>query len=489
MPRHMTRAWIRITGVLLIADIKFCAVAFAKQNFVPRTTPTNFVRQTTHCRMSNDNKTREHLLIDEEIDEYCEVVDSFGCQAYESFHDASEKVRWIRLEKQLDDSLTTIHTQQDVWKKVDWAQHEQSKYGNSTLYSRTWQQLTPATNSDNTVATTVDATTDTTNTLFRVAQFNSLAEGLSSGPLVKRPFAVDPLDTHAQTESVSYGGFGLPGASASVSLDFSLRKWRILQVLLTASRSNQNSTSYWHRDNSMFDLMAIQEMDRHRGFFAPILRLFGYDGYFAYKTRSPCVRLGWYSDGSSLFWRKTVFELISCKRQEYRVGTQVYILAVLLHKHTRRRVIVAVTHLKAQSNVANEKIRCSQVDELLEEVSKLYDQIGSCNEEKCPSALILGDLNSESDDSCVGRILQHTKLASHFESAYDLNAASFYTTYKVRGTKTTKRAIDYIFHSGSLKCTSTLDVPAEEELEETKLPGLRNPSDHLMIAAEFMLIE
>jgi hypothetical protein len=28
-------------------------------------------------------------------------------------------------------------------------------------------------------------------------------------------------------------------------------------------------------------------------------------------------------------------------------------------------------------------------------------------------------------------------------------------------------------------------MPKEEELEGTKLPGLQNPSDHMMIAAKF----
>ena len=63
----------------------------------------------------------------------------------------------------------------------------------------------------------------------------------------------------------------------------------------------------------------------------------------------------------------------------------------------------------------------------------------------------------------------------------------FFTTWKTRGTHTVKRIIDYIFHSEELDCTATLSIPSTNELEEGKLPGLRQPSDHLMIAAKFRL--
>ena len=48
--------------------------------------------------------------------------------------------------------------------------------------------------------------------------------------------------------------------------------------------------------------------------------------------------------------------------------------------------------------------------------------------------------------------------------------------------------IDYIFHTSQLKCTDVLGPPAAADLEPTRLPGMRAPSDHLPIAAKFAIL-
>ena len=48
--------------------------------------------------------------------------------------------------------------------------------------------------------------------------------------------------------------------------------------------------------------------------------------------------------------------------------------------------------------------------------------------------------------------------------------------------------IDYIFHTAQLKCTDVLGPPAAADLEPTRLPGMRAPSDHLPIAAKFVIL-
>jgi mRNA deadenylase 3'-5' endonuclease subunit Ccr4 len=79
-----------------------------------------------------------------------------------------------------------------------------------------------------------------------------------------------------------------------------------------------------------------------------------------------------------------------------------------------------------------------------------------------------------------------TALHGGYQSAYDLSSPIF-TTYKTRGTNTVQRIIDYILYQGQLQCTHRLSIPKEREMEAHKLPGLRYPSDHVMIAAKFTL--
>lgn len=61
-----------------------------------------------------------------------------------------------------------------------------------------------------------------------------------------------------------------------------------------------------------------------------------------------------------------------------------------------------------------------------------------------------------------------------------------YTTWKRRGTKEVKSCIDYIFHSPSLATAARLEPPEEAELESSRLPGFRYPSDHLAIMAHLV---
>jgi endonuclease/exonuclease/phosphatase family metal-dependent hydrolase len=415
---------------------------------------------------------------DPDLEDCCEVVDEFGLTAFENFckGDSEDDSRWIRVEKQPDECLKSIVTQEDVLRNIAEARQEQARYGLSDLYSRNWE------------STNGQATTDA-KSVISVMQFNALAEGLSSGPAAKKPFRINSSDGHCQNEKQEYGGFTeIP--FPSVSLDFGLRRWRLLEVILGTSVSADSSSSC--------DLIALQEIDRYRGFFAPIMRLFGYEGIFKPKPRSPGVRMGWYSDGCCLFWRRETFELISERRLDYKVGSQTMIVALLRHKPSGKKIAVAVTHLKAQNSESNEMIRCRQVDELLEQID---DAVAAATEhDDIKDILVLGDFNADppckisSQSSAVGRILARPlrSISSstepvHLRSSYKIDppADSFFTTWKIRGPTTSRRVIDYILYAGTLRCTATLQIPKEEELEGTKLPGLQYPSDHMMIAAKF----
>lgn len=418
---------------------------------------------------------------DPDLEDYCEVVDEFGLTAFENVcegdGDGEDDSKWIRLEKQPDEYLTTVLTQDDIWRKIVEIRLEQARYGLSDLYLREWEKSTNG-----------QATTNA-KSVISVMQFNALAEGLSSGPDAKKPFPVNSSEGQVQNGKQLYGGFSeIP--VPSVSLDFGLRRWRLLEVIL-GTRVSADSTS-------SCDLIAMQEIDRYRGFFAPIMRLFGYEGIFKPKPRSPGVRMGWYSDGCCLFWKKETFELISERRLDYKVGSQTMIVALLRHKPSEKKIAVAVTHLKAQDSELNELTRCRQVDELLEQID---DVVASATEhDDIKDILVLGDFNADPPckisykSSSIGRILARPlrSLSSstepvHLHSSYKIDppANSFFTSWKTRGPTTSRRIIDYILYAGTLRCTATLQMPKEEDLEETKLPGLRSPSDHMMIAAIF----
>jgi mRNA deadenylase 3'-5' endonuclease subunit Ccr4 len=342
-------------------------------------------------------------------------------------------------------------------------------------------------------------------------QFNTLAEGLSSGPTVKTPFPCSSALDKNSTKNC-YGGFTAV-KHPEVVLDFDRRRWRLLEVIL-GSPSELSTPP--------FDIIAMEEVDRFGGFFSPVLKLFGYQGIFVPKIRAPGVHLGFYSDGCALFWKENVFEIVTERRLSYRGGNQVFILATLLHKQSDRHLVVVVTHLKAQKGENNEKARCAQITELLDKIEeeRRRFQTGLMD----VPVLILGDFNAEPpsanlEDSCVNLVLDRHRLSgcSEFRSAYPIDPSQpgyftkwpkrgvntvkrmirylfrspidplqpgYFTTWKTRGPETVKRVIDYIFYS-SMNCTYTLDIPDESEIEADQLPGLRYPSDHLMIAAKF----
>ena len=419
-----------------------------------------------------------------DMDEYCSVLDDFGCVAFEEVDPSPDskddkKSRLIRVQAVADECLGDITSKEDVWQKIHEVQRAQSEFGRADLYERHWQsEIERDINKMKINGVTKNS--------FAVMQFNALAEGLSSGPSVKTPFSCDSA-TDKNSEKNCFGGFTAI-KHPEIALDFNLRRWRLLEVILGSESE---------KDDPPFDIIAMEEVDRYRGFFAPVLKYFGYQGIFTPKFRAPGIQLGWYSDGCALFWKTTAFELVSDKRLRYFIGNQAFIIATLRHKQSGRHVVVGVTHLKARKSENNEKIRMMQVCELLDKLEEERERIEKGSDEKQVPILVLGDFNADHpsknrDKSCVAKVLDHHKASNSacppYYSAYPVDPPpeGFFTTWKTRGTETVKRVIDYIFHS-NISCTDTLCIPDEKEIEVDQLPGLRYPSDHLMIAAKFDL--
>ncbi len=381
-----------------------------------------------------------------------------------------ENTPFIRLESQPDPSLVKeIQSKKDVINKIESVRSIQQQTRMSTLYPRYWIDSSTSSKKDG------NNTDDNYIRNLTVLQFNILAEGLSSGPDICPPFENEKTETGSV-----YGGFtDIP--HPEICLDFALRKWRVMEVIL----GGDNYT------DGTYDIIALEEVDRYYGFFQPMLNLFQYDSIFFPKQNSPGSNQGWFSDGCALFWKREKFELIDKITKSYQVGkNQIYIILTLHHRETGRKLIVATTHLKAKQNSTNEQIRTCQVEELMNRLNEKAQMVAIEHDmpvDEIP-IILMGDFNADPDgdgNTCIKSVLCKSP---NFRSAYDLDD-QFFTTWKTRGDKTVRHVIDYIFYNNvkGFKCSQVLNIPDDKEIEPTKLPGFRHPSDHLNIGAKFQL--
>lgn len=366
------------------------------------------------------------------------------------------------------------------------------------------------------------------NSSFTVAQFNSLARGLSSGPNALFPTPFPPEDRRIWDGT--YGGFTHLSAP-EVIMDFGrIRKWRLLQTILGGGVTDDVRTIL-DDTNPQFDILALEELDEYYSFIRPLLiqrdgahqmqvdtsssnNENNYNAVFEPKPNSPCAKFGWYSDGVALLWNANKFETIAREDTSTKqtsepwiekgsfsesakdtsgndTRNQVFVILPLRIIGTAKILVVGATHLKAKKCTANARVRYIQALELKQRVVQMANQLTKqCND---VSILILGDFNAEPTDQSVQCILEKDETWS-FQSAYPLGPENnLYTTWKARKEGAVCRIIDYIFYGTrsetesegiGLECTNVLSVPSKDEMYEL-LPGFRYPSDHLLIAAAF----
>jgi len=207
-----------------------------------------------------------------------------------------------------------------VWDKIDSARRKMARTAgvreeDVRLYPRRWTEVVSP---FNTKAGSLVDSSKSPSSSFTVATFNSLAKGLSSGPADLFPTPFSPRETSEDESSFArYGGF-IGVSSPGVVFDYDVRKWRLLHVLLGGGLlpDDDDVRGIEHRRRRMaepaFDILALQEVDEYESFFRPVLLLLnsdegGYRGTFQPKPNSPCVPLGWYSDGVALLWNAEKF--------------------------------------------------------------------------------------------------------------------------------------------------------------------------------------
>jgi len=287
-----------------------------------------------------------------------------------------------------------------------------------------------------------------------VAQFNVLADGLSG------------MD-------VNKGGFCM---SSPVCLAWEHRRQKLVDEIM--------------RHGVQPDIVALQEVDHFHDWFEPVLGRMGYDGIFLPKPDSPCRRSMDPSlqDGCALFWRRETVKLKESEMVNYEVlghdknpmkTNQVAILAEFEQEGVTP-FWFAVTHLHAKKSEEGEKVRCQQIQQLLD---RLLSKRSPC--------LLAMDMNAapKSNGLASYPALAYEAARKHplgLSSAYEevMGEEPPFTTWKLRGEVEAKHTIDYIFMTGELEATRVLELPDEGEVGPERLPSWSYPSDHFALLAE-----
>jgi hypothetical protein len=86
----------------------------------------------------------------------------------------------------------------------------------------------------------------------------------------------------------------MPPCEPEIILDFSLRRWRLLEILLgydvvpsllvNLQQKQETPTIHHTIMGGLYDIIAVEEIDRYTSFFQPLLSLVGgYEGIFIPK--------------------------------------------------------------------------------------------------------------------------------------------------------------------------------------------------------------
>jgi len=245
------------------------------------------------------------------------------------------------------------------------------------------------------------------------------------------------------------------------ALEWRTRRWRLLEELLR------------HHP----DIICLQEVD-HFPLIERALSSLGYTGHFVAKPDSPCIYLPSNSgpDGCALFYKKDQWQMVGQLQSRilevwHVQSNQVAVAVNLRHLETKEEVCVATTHLKARSGALLATLRNEQGKDLLAWLSTVKQH---------RPLILTGDFNADPTEAVVRTIKEE------LVSAYPDSTP--FTTWKIRETGEQKSTLDYIFHSGGIQTSATLDMPTEQQVGKDRLPSLAFPSDHLSMVADFQVL-
>jgi len=245
------------------------------------------------------------------------------------------------------------------------------------------------------------------------------------------------------------------------ALDWRTRRWRLLEELLR------------HHP----DIICLQEVD-HFPLIERALSSLGYTGHFVAKPDSPCIYLPSNSgpDGCALFYKKDQWQIVGQLQSRilevwHVQSNQVAVAVNLRHLETKEEVCVATTHLKARSGALLATLRNEQGKDLLAWLSTVKQH---------RPLILTGDFNADPTEAVVRTIKEE------LVSAYPDSTP--FTTWKIRETGEQKSTLDYIFHSGGIQTSATLEMPTEQQIGKDRLPSFAFPSDHLSMVADFQVL-
>lgn len=327
-------------------------------------------------------------------------------------------------------------------------------------------------------------------TMFRVLQFNILADGLSG-------------------LREDLGAFSRATAE---SMSWDVRKHQLLHEMLQYNP----------------DCITLQECDHFYDFFLPQLATYGYDGVYAPKPASACLEVSENSDGCAIFVKRDRLRVVSSETVTYalsksevddgvsdvvRAMNQVGLILTcdILSQKTgeienkgRNPLVVSTTHLKAKKSEKGERYRDKEVTQLLQSIDRTMKELSKhCD----PVLVVTGDLNAAPDSSTTGYEAQaYRSVKEHSlglrsllnDDMQVMNQEDVWTTWKSRWKKgeekVAKNCIDYILYvpmkdrRAGLQLVSMLDLLKAEEIGEKLLPNVNYPSDHVALAADFAVI-
>lgn len=255
---------------------------------------------------------------------------------------------------------------------------------------------------------------------------------------------------------------------------------------------NQNDLVWEKRRDLIFeeierinpDIMCFQEMNHFEDFKLKYGE--SYKGFFNEKKPSPCLRFGAPPDGCAIFIRKGKFEVKDVMKLKLTEGhSQVAIILRLGFGNID--ISITTCHLKAKPG--NEKIRMQQL-------RSIQNLIGChnffCNTQRLCS-FICGDFNDVPESGIIEPTFNNFEKC--YKSVYndDIidNKDEIYTTWKIRPNKEVKRIIDYILYScdviKNIIPIAYYSIPNKNLIPECRLPCHKYPSDHLALAAKFII--